>query len=126
NYLRAALAADPHNRAVLFQLGDTLIRAGKIEEGQRYVSASKEHDALYVLIEQAESERGENVQVLRAIAEASLRLGLRPEARAWYLLALEGDPANPETQKAIYRLEHETTDTVPESPPCAEPPIPGE
>jgi predicted Zn-dependent protease len=114
--LRAATAADPHNRAVLFQLGDTLKRSGKVEEGQRYVSAARDHDALYYLIEQAEAGGGENAQLLRAIADASLRLGLRAEARAWYLLALQLDPADQETQKAVYRLEHEPACPVAESP----------
>jgi predicted Zn-dependent protease len=105
--LRAALAADPHNRAVLFQLGDTLIRSGDVEEGRRYVAAAKAHDELYEFIEQAEQEGRNNVQLLRAIGDASLRLGLRDEARGWYMLALQLDPASGETQKAIYRLKHE-------------------
>jgi putative heme-binding domain-containing protein len=115
-HLRAALAADPHNRAVLFQLGDTLIRSGEVEEGRRYIAAAKEHDALYDLIEQAEPGGRENARLLRAIADASLRLGLRAEARAWYLLALQLDPASPETQKSLYRLEHDEAGPADESP----------
>jgi predicted Zn-dependent protease len=114
-HLRAALAADPHNRAVLFQLGENLVRCGKVEEGQRYVSAARDHDALYDLMEQAEAA-GQNVQLLRSIAGASLRVGLRAEARAWYLLALRLDPASEETQKAVYRLEHEEDGPAAESP----------
>jgi predicted Zn-dependent protease len=115
-HLRAALAADPHNRAVLFQLGENLVRSGEVEGGQRYVSAARDHDALYDLMEQAEAEGRGNVQLLRAIAEASLRIGLRAQARAWYLLALQLDPASRETQKAIYRLEHEEAGRAAESP----------
>jgi predicted Zn-dependent protease len=114
-HLRAALAADPHNRAVLFQLGENLVRSGKVEEGQRYISVARDHDALFDLIEQAEAGAGQNVQLLRTIADASLRLGLRAEARAWYLLALQLDPASQETQKAVYKIEREDGPAV-ESP----------
>ncbi len=106
-HLRAALACDPHDRGVLFHLGDTLIKSGQVQEGQRYVAAAKAHDALFDLIETA-SKPGcqSDPRLLAAIAESSLSLGLVAEARAWYLLALEPDPSNPKIQQAIYRLEH--------------------
>jgi tetratricopeptide (TPR) repeat protein len=106
-HLRAALALDPHNGAVLFQLGENLVRSGSPEEGRRHLALARAHDALYELIEQAETGRRDNVELLRAIADASLRLGLRAEARGWYLLAFQLDPASAETQRAIYRLEHD-------------------
>ncbi len=117
-HLRAAMAADPHNRAVLFQLGDTLIRLGDVEEGRRYVSASKDHDALYELLERIEEPGArKDAQLLTRVAGASLRVGLRAEARNWYLLALQLDPAKSEVQKALYHLDHQ------ESAPLAAAPL---
>jgi tetratricopeptide (TPR) repeat protein len=107
-HLRAAAAADPHNRAVLYQLGDTLIRLGDVDEGRRYVSASKQHDALYDLLERVEEPGArDDARMLAQVAGASHRVGLRAEARNWYLLALRLDPTEAEIQKALYRLDHE-------------------
>jgi predicted Zn-dependent protease len=107
-HLRAAVAADPHNRAVLFQLGDTLIRLGEVEEGRRYVSRSKDHDALHGLLVRFEVPGARNdAQLFAQIADASFRVGLKAEARNWYLLALRLDPTRTELQKALYRLDHE-------------------
>ncbi len=105
-HLRAAAAADPHNCAVLFQLGDTLIRLGNVEEGRRYLSASKDHDALYELLERIEEPGArDDARLLAQIADASLRVGLRTEARSWYMLALQLDPTRTEIQKALYYLD---------------------
>ena len=115
-HLSAALAADPRNRSVLYQLGDTLVKLGDVKEGRRYLAASRAHDSLYALFERLEEPGGrDDAPLLAAVAGASLGVGLRAEARAWYLLALERDPANPDVQKALYRLEHAQADSVAES-----------
>ena len=119
-HLRAASAADPHNRAVLYQLGDALIRLGEVEEGRRHVAASKEHDALFELLERIEEPGARSdVPLLSRIAAASLRVGLRAEARNWYLLALRLDPTRTEIQKALYQLDHEDSDSLAGGPPRA-------
>ena len=41
------------------------------------------------------------------VAEASLRVGLKAQARSWYVLALQIDPTSREVQMAVYRLDHE-------------------
>jgi predicted Zn-dependent protease len=106
--LRAAVAADPHDRVALFQLGDLLAKSGEIDEGRRYLTAAKKHDTLYELIERLSEPGGrDDPRLLATVADASLQVGLRAEARAWYLLALQLDPSSPETQRAIYRLDHE-------------------
>jgi tetratricopeptide (TPR) repeat protein len=116
-HLRAAAAADPHNRAALYELGDTLIRLGDVEEGRKYVSASKEHDALYELMERVEKPGARNdAQLLTQVAAASLQVGLRAEARNWYLLALQLDPSQAEVQKALYRLDHEESASLAGAP----------
>jgi tetratricopeptide (TPR) repeat protein len=121
-HLRAALAADPHNRSVLFQLGETLIRSGDVEEGRRYVAAARAHDYLYDLFERLEEPGGRNdAGLLGQIAKTSLDLGLRDEAKGWYLLALELDPLSQEIQKAVYRLKHEKASDAAESPVCEAP-----
>jgi tetratricopeptide (TPR) repeat protein len=107
-HLRAAAAADPHNRAVLFQLGDTLIRLGDFDEGRRYVTAAREHDALYELLERVEEPGArKDAELFAHVAGALLRVGLRAEARNWYLLALQLDPTKSEVQQALYHLDHE-------------------
>jgi predicted Zn-dependent protease len=116
-HLRAAAAADPHNRAILYKLGDTLIRLGDVEEGRGFVSASKEHDALYELLERVEEpEARHDARLLAQVAGASHRVGLRAEARNWYLLALRLDPTRAEVQKALYRLEHEESASLSGAP----------
>jgi Flp pilus assembly protein TadD len=111
-YLRAAAAADPHHRDVLFQLGDTLIRLGDVEEGRRYVSAARDHDTLFELMERLEkSEARMDAPLMAQVAAATLRVGLRAEARNWYLLALRLDPTRVEVQRALYRLDHEEVST---------------
>ena len=50
-----AAAADPHNRAVLFQLGDNLTRQGNGDEGRKYVAAARDLDALHELLERVEA-----------------------------------------------------------------------
>jgi predicted Zn-dependent protease len=107
-HLRAAAALDPHNRAVLFQLGDTLLRLGEVEEGRRYLSSSKDHDELFALLVRfGEPGSPNDARLMSQVAVASLRVGLREQARNWYLVALRLDPTNDEVQKALYRLDHE-------------------
>ena len=50
--------------------------------------------------------RRDDPELLRNLAAACEALGLLPEARAWYGLALARDPVNPETQIALYRLRN--------------------
>jgi hypothetical protein len=47
---------------------------------------------------------------LAEVASTSLKVGLHAEARAWFFLALDREPANPDIQKAIYRLERAQAD----------------
>ena len=82
------------------------------------MSASKEHDKLYELLERVEEPGArDDAQLLAQVADASLRVGLRAEARNWYLLALQLDPTKAEIQKAIYRLDHEESAPLAGAPP---------
>ena len=122
-HLTAALAADPHNRSVLYKLGDTLVKLGDVEEGRRYQSASKAHDLLFELFERLGEPGGrDNAPLLAAVASASLGVGLRLEGRKWYLLALQIDPTKTEIQKALYRLDREESASLAGAPRnCREP-----
>ena len=81
------------------------------------MAAAKAHDYLYDLFERLEEPGSPNdAGMLGQIAKTSLDLGLRDEARGWYLLALALDPSSQEIQKAVYRLEHEKAPSASESP----------
>ena len=80
--------------------------AGKDEEAGPLQDAVTRHDALVNLLQRAASspaQRGDP-QLLRDLGTACEALGLIPEARAWYGLAIARDPTNSEAQVALHRL----------------------
>jgi tetratricopeptide (TPR) repeat protein len=105
HHFRKAAAASPHDRDMLFMLGDALVKAGEPVEGQCYAQAARDHDALFKLIDQASTQAGrQDLNLLKALGAAHQRLDLVPQAKAWYRLALTRDPINPDVQQALYRL----------------------
>jgi tetratricopeptide (TPR) repeat protein len=104
-YFRRWAAADPHDRARLYVLGDALIKFGDAAEGNRYLQAAREHLALHKLIEQASTRDGrQNLGLLKDLGAAYQRVGLVPESKAWFKLALARDPTDPDVQAALYHL----------------------
>jgi thioredoxin-like negative regulator of GroEL len=98
-------AGDPHDRGRLYMLGDALIKSGYAVEGNRYLQAAREHLALFELLERASTAEGrQNLGLLKDLGAAHERVGLIPQARAWYKLALARDPADPDVQAALYHL----------------------
>ena len=86
-------------------LGDALVKSGKTVEGEHYLQAAREHESLYKLIERASTEDGrQNLSLLKELGAAYQRVGLIPEAKAWYKLALARDPTDPDVQAALYHL----------------------
>jgi tetratricopeptide (TPR) repeat protein len=105
-HYRTALAADPDDRDTLFGLGQALRLAGKPEDAKSYLQAAHVRDRLERLIENARSiSQRDDPKVLRAIGDACRSLRHLPEARAWYRLALSGDPLDTELQKRLFELD---------------------
>ena len=86
-------------------LGDALVKSGKHVEGEIYLQAARDHQALYQLIDRASTEAGrQDLDLLKNLGAAYERVGLIPEAKAWYKLALVRDPADAGVQVALYHL----------------------
>ena len=104
-HFRKATAGDPHDRTKLYILGDALVKAGESAEGQSYLRAALEHETLLKLLERASTEAGrQDLNLLKALGDGYQRVGLIPEAKAWYKLALARDPIDSGVQAALYRL----------------------
>jgi tetratricopeptide (TPR) repeat protein len=104
-HFRKATAGYPHDPVKLFILGDALVKAGEPAEGQSYLRAASEHENLLKLLERASTEAGrQDLNLLKALGDGYQRVGLIPEARAWYKLALAGDPIDSGVQAALYHL----------------------
>ena len=102
---KIALDVDPFDRDAQFGLGQVLRLSGRQVEAGHYLHAAEARDRLDRAIGNARTpENRANPQVLRAVASLCEGLDRRPEALAWYRLALARDPADPATQAAIYRL----------------------
>ena len=82
-----------------------LLKAGDSVDGQFYLQAAREHDTLLKLLERASSGAGRyDLNLLKALGEGYERVGLIPQAKAWYRLAVARDPADAGVQSALYRL----------------------
>jgi Flp pilus assembly protein TadD len=106
---RIAYEADPEHRETLSGLGLALRTAGD-PSATTYLEAAARYDALAQLLERVSREGGcDDVALLRRLGAACEAIGRRPEARAWYGLALARDPLDPDAQRALYRLDHPET-----------------
>lgn len=110
DHFRKWTAGDPHDRARLYMLGDALVKSGKPVEGRLYLQAARDHETLYMLIDRASTQEGrQNLSLLKDLGAAYQHVGLIPEAKAWYRLALARDPTDPGVQVALYHLRAATT-----------------
>jgi tetratricopeptide (TPR) repeat protein len=102
---RNALSEEPYERAALHDLGRALLLAGEKPEAERYLGQAKRLDAVYNLINRVRRPDAANLATdLSALADACAAAGLLSEARGWYLLVVERDPANTNAQQALWRL----------------------
>jgi tetratricopeptide (TPR) repeat protein len=105
-YFRIVLDAEPNDRDTLFNLATALVLTGDVAAAKALRKAADDYDNLESLIEQvSQPSRHEDLAILRALGAAYETFHRRPEARAWYRLALARDPLDPEVQKALFRLE---------------------
>jgi tetratricopeptide (TPR) repeat protein len=105
-YFRLVLDAEPNDRDTLFNLATAMTLTGDVAAAKALRKAAEDYDNLESLIEQvSRPSKHEDTAILRALGAAYAAFHRRPEARAWYRLALARDPVDPEVQKALFRLE---------------------
>ncbi len=114
---RIAHRLEPDTRASASDLGRALVLAGQSEAARPYLETAKSLDTLATLLLRAEKLTGpEDRQMLFDLGAICRAVGRRPEARSWYLLALERDPLDREAQQALHDLSTPPTADDPESP----------
>ena len=105
-HFRASLAAEPDHRDGLLGLIQAYRMAGEEDTAGPLQEEVNRHDALVNLLQRAASSpaRRGDPRLLHDLGAACEALGLVPEARAWYGLAIARDPTSPEAQAALYRI----------------------
>jgi len=105
-HFRAAYDAGPDNRDILLGLANALMMVGNEAEAASYIKVVRDHDTLGALMERVSTPGASNdpklLNQLGAACEAIHRLR---EARAWYNLAIERNPFEPEAHQALFRLD---------------------
>jgi tetratricopeptide (TPR) repeat protein len=113
-HYRAALAAEPHRRDALFGLALALKLAGQTAAARRLQDAYRAQEALHNRLQSLSLHPGREDPgawcELGALCEAA---GRRPEARAWYRLAIAGEPLEIRAQQALFRLDRATATSPP-------------
>jgi tetratricopeptide (TPR) repeat protein len=104
-HFRAAYAAEPDDRNTVFGLGTALALVGDRSAAAPFLRDSKAYDTLGALITRAANPANHNdTALMRALGAACEAVHHRPEARAWFKLAVQANPLDEDAQKALYRL----------------------
>jgi tetratricopeptide (TPR) repeat protein len=104
-HFRAALAADPDDRRILFSLGTALRLVGHYAESRRRCDAARRFDALAGLAARTlEPTAASDADLHRRLAAACEAVGRRVEAHAWFRLAIGRNPLDAEAQRGLFRL----------------------
>jgi tetratricopeptide (TPR) repeat protein len=105
-HYQAAFAAEPDHPDAARGLGQALTLAGNAAAAVPYLDLAKRQAALSSLLQRAASSphSRDDPKLLRDLGAACEALGYRPEARAWYQLAIARNPLDPDAQHALYRL----------------------
>jgi tetratricopeptide (TPR) repeat protein len=104
-HFRGAYAILRGDRDTVFGLGTALALVGDHAAAAPFLRDAKAYDTLGALMTRAANpaNRGDPA-LLRALGAACESVRRLPEARAWYNLAVQTNPLDEETQKALYRL----------------------
>lgn len=103
-HFRAADAAEPNNRDTTLGLAQALRLAGDAD-AERVAERARAHDALQTLMQHAATAQGRaDPNLPLRLGAAHEAIGRRPEARAWYQLAIDRNPLDPKAQEALNRL----------------------
>jgi tetratricopeptide (TPR) repeat protein len=104
-HFRAAFAAEPDDSNTVFGLGTALALAGDRVGAEPFLRESKAFDTLGALLTRAANPANhQDTALMRALGAACEAVHRRPEARAWFNLALQTNPLDEEAQKALYRF----------------------
>jgi predicted Zn-dependent protease len=107
SHFRAACAAEPDNRDSLIGLGRALALVGDQAAAAPYLERARGHDLLATLIHRSATREGrQDKSLLNQLGAACAAIGLTPEARAWYKLAIARNPLDAQAQAALFRLDH--------------------
>lgn len=117
---RIAHRLDPISREANQGLARALTLVGKPDEAAPFQKLLPRFDRLETLMQKAAVVKNrEDPALIRDLGAACLALGRRPEAHAWYRLAVRADPADVEAQRGAA----ESAET-PEAPEPTQPPSP--
>ncbi len=104
-HFRAAYAALPDDRYIVFGLGTALAFVGDHAAAAPFLRDSKAYDTLGALLTRAANPASHNdAGLMRALGAACESVHRLLEARAWYNLAVQTNPLDEEAQRALYRL----------------------
>ncbi|MFI5460633.1 MAG: hypothetical protein ACHRXM_34900 [Isosphaerales bacterium] len=105
HHFRIAFAADPASHEAIFGLVSALAINGEQEAAVRLRESAGNLERLNTLIHRAAApEARRDPDLVRRLAAACAALHRDAEARAWYALAIAGDPLDSESQRALFRL----------------------
>ena len=117
---RVAFQADPDNRETVFGLACALELAHEPKAAVVYRELAGNLERLNALVQRAANRTERmNPALLRQLGDACASLNRRPEARAWYELAIARDPLDSASQRALFRLREpgRSTGSTPRSMP---------
>ena len=120
-YFRIAYAADPDSHETIFGLLSAMTLTGEKQAAGELREAAGRLAHLNSLVQRVASPQARrDPKLQRQLGAACAALHRDPEARAWYALAIAGDPLDSEAQRALFRLrdrERADRDAGPSPPP---------
>jgi tetratricopeptide (TPR) repeat protein len=106
---RAVLRAMRDDRDALYGLGQSLRMLGDPAAGS-YLEAARPLDQLRRALIEATARRETAPMIFTCLGLACEAARLRPEARAWFVLAIARDPLDTDAQGALVRLDSPAVD----------------
>jgi tetratricopeptide (TPR) repeat protein len=115
-YYRSALRQDPEDRDALHGLGISLRKQGD-PKAREYLDLAERHDKLRRTIQESVHTLETDRKLFSKLGQICESLNRLDEARIWYRLAIERDPFDTESERALNRLkqaavEHRTDSTA--------------
>jgi len=105
HHFQVAYAADPESHETIFGLLSTLAITDEGAAALPLRDTARNLERLNTLIQRAATPQARRDPVLlRELGAACAALHRNAEARAWYALAIAGDPLDSESQRALFRL----------------------
>jgi tetratricopeptide (TPR) repeat protein len=102
-YYRIALRQDPEDRDAIHGLGTALRKLGDAQAGH-YLDLAARHDKLKRMIQTSVTTLRTDRKLFANLGAVCESLGRLDEARVWYQLAIERDPLDSQSQRALSRV----------------------